>query len=274
MRAEQMQIGNNRIAVYRSGGAGPSVLLIHGNSSSSLSYRNQLEGEFGRTHGVFALDLPGHGESARAAAPDIDYTLPGYASIVAGVSKALGLHGAIYVGWSLGGHILLEASTQLPDAAGLVIFGTPPVGAASAVDKAFLPNPAVGIGYLRDVTEEQAAAYADSFFRPGSKAPDSFREAVLRTDGRAREIMGASVGAGEFTDEERIVAELGVPLAIFHGAEEQLINGDYFAGLALPTLWRSKVQTIERAGHALQWEQPERFNALLAAFIAETKISK
>jgi pimeloyl-ACP methyl ester carboxylesterase len=38
----------------------------------------------------------------------------------------------------------------------------------------------------------------------------------------------------------------------------------------MPTLWRGAVQTIPGAGHAPQWETPEAFDALLAAFIAET----
>ena len=52
---------------------------------------------------------------------------------------------------------------------------------------------------------------------------------------------------------------------VLHGAHEQLINGSYFSALKMPTLWRGKVQIIEGAGHALQWEQPEKFDALIEA---------
>jgi pimeloyl-ACP methyl ester carboxylesterase len=37
----------------------------------------------------------------------------------------------------------------------------------------------------------------------------------------------------------------------------------------MPTLWRGEVQVIEGAGHSPHWERPERFNALLADFVAD-----
>jgi pimeloyl-ACP methyl ester carboxylesterase len=67
------------------------------------------------------------------------------------------------------------------------------------------------------------------------------------------------------------VRELKTPLAVVHGADGQLINGTYFASLAMPTLWRGAVQTIEGAGHAPHWETPEAFDALLEAFVIETE---
>jgi hypothetical protein len=44
-----------------------------------------------------------------------------------------------------------------------------------------------------------------------------------------------------------VVAELRVPLAVLHGADEQLVNGGYFASVPVPTLWRGVVQTIAGA---------------------------
>ena len=64
--------------------------------------------------------------------------------------------------------------------------------------------------------------------------------------------------------------DLKPPLAVLHGAEEQLVNGAWFASVPMPTLWRGAVQIIPGAGHAPQWETPQAFDALLAAFIEET----
>ncbi len=269
MKPEYLLVGRNRIAVYRSGGEGPVLLFIHGNSASSRAFKFQLEGAFGRSHQAFAIDLPGHGESDGAAEPEFDYTIPGYAAVLSGAAKALGLDKAVYIGWSLGGHILLEAAAQLPNPSALVLFGTPPLDTPGSMAAAFLPNPAMSFGFTRDLTRAQAAAYTDAFFRQGMHAPKRFREDALRTDGRAREILNASIGGGRMKDESRIVAGLSIPLAVLHGAEEQLVNAAFFASLAMPTLWRGKVQVIQAAGHAAHWEQPERFNELLDAFIRD-----
>jgi pimeloyl-ACP methyl ester carboxylesterase len=73
-----------------------------------------------------------------------------------------------------------------------------------------------------------------------------------------------------YRDEVEIVARLARPLAVLHGAAEQLVNGAYIAALTMPTLWRGEMQIIEGTGHAPQWERPQAFNALLAAFLAES----
>ncbi len=268
MIKQELSIGANRIAVYESQGHGPTIFLIHGNSSSAQAYKHQLEGDFGATHRVIALDLPGHGASAPAANPETDYSLPGYAAIVAQVASLMDAEKAVFVGWSLGGHILLEATSMLPKASGIVIFGTPPIGSAAGMEKAFFPHPAMGVGFSATISEEQGAAYANAFFRPGFQAPDSFVQDVLKTDGNARAIMGTSIGMGKFTDESKIVGGLKIPLAIFHGAHEQLVNIAVFGDIPMPTLWRSSVQIIKGAGHAPHWEQGNAFNTLLADFTA------
>jgi pimeloyl-ACP methyl ester carboxylesterase len=92
----------------------------------------------------------------------------------------------------------------------------------------------------------------------------------LRTDGRARSNLGASLVPGGARDEGAVVHDLKVPLAVLHGGEEQLVNGRYFGSVAMPTLWRGGVQMIPDAGHTPQWETPQIFDALIEAFVKET----
>src|SRR5436853_4699182 len=127
MRSQTIQVGPQTINVYQSEGDGPAALLIHGNSCSGLTFRHQLESPLGEKYRLVALDLPGHGDSARAVDPQSTYTLPGYAAIIAGAAEQLGLTDAVIAGWSLGGNVVLEASSRFPDAPGFLIFGAPPV---------------------------------------------------------------------------------------------------------------------------------------------------
>ena len=270
MQMQKLQVGPHSVAVYQSEGTGPAALLVHGNSSSSRSFQHQLEGVLGERFRLVAMDLPGHGQSAPASDPQATYTLPGYAGVVVGVAERLGLTEAVFVGWSLGGHILLEASDQLPQAAGFVIFGTPPIGFPPAMEEAFLPNPAMGAAFKPDLTEEEMAAFASAFFKPDTLVPDSFLEDIRHTDGQARLVLGSSIAPGGYRDEIEVVANLTTPLAILHGEHEQLVSEPYISALSIPTLWRGAVQIIPGAGHAPHWEQPDQFNALLEAFLLET----
>jgi pimeloyl-ACP methyl ester carboxylesterase len=262
-------VDGQRIAFLQSEGDGRAVVFVHGNSSSARTWLPVLTGPFGRRFRCLAFDLPGHGQSAAAADPSA-YSLPGYATVLAGFTQACRAAGAVIVGWSLGGHIALEAVPAMPAAAGYVIFGTPPVASAAQMSDAFLPNPAMNIGFTASVGPEQARAYAASFTTPGSALPlDEFTADILRTDGAARAALFASVGEGRFTDELAIVAELASPLAILHGEGEQLVNLDYLQQLNIPGLWRSHVQLIAGAGHAAHQEAPARFTELLDQFLAD-----
>lgn len=270
----QLQIGADTIAVYESRGSGAAVLLIHGNSANAEMFAPQLAGEFGACYRVVALDLPGHGRSSAAADPERTYCLGGYACVVLEVMRRIELAQPVVVGWSLGGHIALEAAKRLPAAAGFFIYGTPPFGIPPAMDRCFLPNPNMAAAFSPTISEEQASIVANALVRSGADAPPLFREAILNTDGRARLLLGASLNAMDYTNEVQIVANMKTPLAIVHGAEDKFVNLDYLKGLTIPSLWRGAIQVIPDAGHSPHWEQPEQFNALLAEFVADSGIDR
>ena len=156
-----------RVPVFRSSGTrGPGILLVHGNSSSSRSFVFQVFSDLGLTHRIFLLDLPGYG---RAEKVDPSLPLPtdgsgipvGFPEYQIGLLEALAVVAAdpeiapeVFVGWSLGGDLLLQAHGVglLPDAKGFFIFGTAPVGAdPPTTEPPFLaPNvPGRSLGILR-----------------------------------------------------------------------------------------------------------------------------
>lgn len=261
------QLGD--IAYRESAGAGRPVVFVHGNSASSRTWRYVLDSAFGRRYRCLAIDLPGHGESARLDGPPA-YHVRAYARALTDFVGGLDLRDPVIVGWSLGGHIALEAAPALTGMAGLVIFGTPPIPDATAFGAAFLPNPAVGTGFVPDVDEPTARAYAATFVAPGSGLSlDPFVSDVLATDPAARAGIGLCLTNNDFTDETAIVRELRVPLAVLHGRHDALINLDYVTGLTMPTLWRGAVQVLDGVGHAPQEEAPAEFTRVLDEFIAD-----
>ncbi|MDJ0556332.1 MAG: alpha/beta hydrolase [Microcoleaceae cyanobacterium MO_207.B10] len=274
IKPQKVEISTQKIAYYESSGKKQTIFLIHGNSSSGRSYLNQLQSQLGDTYRLIAMDLPGHGLSDVAANPEVTYTLPGYANAVVEVAKALDASNAIFVGWSLAGHILLEASDRLTDARGIVIFGTPPIADNPPdLENAFLPHPSFSLGLTAELSQEDMLAYVTTFFRPDMvEIPELFLEDIALTDGRARGNLGASITPGGYQDEIEIVGNMKIPLMIIHGEEEQLVNADYIVELKMPTLWNGEIQFIANAGHAPHWEMPEKFNSLLMDFITDLTI--
>lgn len=265
LRPLRLQLGAQSIAGYESPGTGRPILLVHGNSSSSRIWQKQLQGPLGGKYRLIAIDLPGHGASSAPPDPAQDYSGPGYSACIAAVARQLELKDAMVVGWSLGGHAVLNAAASLPMAAGLVIFGTPPLGKGpdgfsgfkGLSATAFTPAPG----------DAEIEAWITSAFAPGYAPIPAFVAADFRnTDGAARGHLGASAQQGRFADEVEIVRNLEIPLAILHGEQEQIVDLAYLQRLAAPTLWRRQVQVIPGAGHAAQWEQAEAFDKLLDEF--------
>lgn len=262
--------GGTRIAVHDSGAHGPAVVLLHGNSLSSRGFQRQLEGTLGASYRLLAIDFPGHGASGKAADPATAYSIPAFARVVADVANALDVANVVFVGWSLGGHVLLEAAALLERAAGFCIFGTPPLAVPAAMDEAFLPNPATPDLFKDDLTDEEIRTRVSACLRPGAPIPAEFVDDVRSTDRCFRSALLASLGGIGYRDEIEIVAALDRPLAVFHGVDEQVVNADYLRAVRMPTLWRGCVQLIDGAGHSPQWESPARFDALLSAFVHDT----
>jgi pimeloyl-ACP methyl ester carboxylesterase len=263
---ELVRFGDLTLAV-RQCGSGPTIVFLHGNSCSSRAWEKQLSSPLAKRFRLVAIDLPGHGDSPPATTPERTYSLPGFAEVVGRVASQLGAESGVFVGWSLGGHILLEATNRLPKATGFLVIGVPPVSCLADYGRAATNDPALGAGFRADSTDAEVDAVVALFVRPGFPPPAIFAEDFKRTDGRVRTALTASLAAGEVRDEVRVVAELAQPLAIVHGVEERLANNRaWYDALSMPTLWRGAVQEVAGAGHAPHWETPEAFNRLLEGF--------
>lgn len=268
MNRHETIIGGQQLAWYENDSSGHPVIFIHGNSLSWQSFLKQFNSPLAEKYRLIAIDLPGHGASALALNPDTTYSLPGYAALLSAFTRQLDIEDAVMVGWSLGGHILLEAANSLDRVAGFMIFGTPPIGKPMAAD-AFKPHSLGHLLFTSDLCKEDAANLVASYFSSDRQAPGIFTEAIMKTDGRARALLLQSLLEGNYSDEVALVGNLARPLAIIHGEADQFVNPAYIQQLQIPTLWRGATQVIADAGHAPQWEQPERFNRLLEEFATE-----
>ena len=100
----------HRVA-YRQAGSGPVVVLVHGITSDSSTWRRVMP-YLARRFTVIAPDLIGHGESDK---PRGDYSLGAHASGLRDLLVSLGHDRATFVGHSLGGGIAMQLSYQFPE---------------------------------------------------------------------------------------------------------------------------------------------------------------
>ena len=105
-----VDLHGQRVTYHRLG-EGPAIVLIHGITSSSRTWRSVMDG-LAEHHTVVAPDLLGHGRSGK---PRGDYSLGAHASRVRDLLGVLGISKVTVVGHSLGGGIAMQFAYQFPD---------------------------------------------------------------------------------------------------------------------------------------------------------------
>jgi non-heme chloroperoxidase len=235
--------------------AGLPVLLLHGWPDSWQSYERVfplLPPEWR----VVAVDQRGHGQSDK---PETGYTIDDLASDVPALLDALSLPRVVLVGHSMGSFVARRAAEQSPDRmSGLVLIGTAPV-ARNAVLLDLEPivdalTDPVDLSFVREFQETTVA---------GSVPPD-FMTRAIENSGRVplRVWQGVLDGLLAFepgpapTCPTLVVG--GRLDGVFSVAEQEA------AAAAIPG---ARLELVDGIGHCLQWENPERFVALLADFV-------
>jgi len=127
------------IALADSGGEGPPLLFIHGNSGGADSFETQFDLARGAGCRALAVDLPGHGDSSRDPRASEDpriYTVDYFARFLSVFMEAVGARAPFLVGHSLGGHIALHLAEKMA-VRGIMLLGTSPLEDHRDVKAAF-----------------------------------------------------------------------------------------------------------------------------------------
>jgi pimeloyl-ACP methyl ester carboxylesterase len=264
-RRYTLNTSHGQIAVREWGRGSYPVVMIHGNSSCHEVFRPQWEGPLAKTHRLIAFDLPGHGLSANAIDPARTYTRPGFADVAIEVLQRLGLSSPVLLGWSLGGHVALEMASRLPELRGVMICGTPPVGAM--MSEGFNPKSEVKYGAMEHLSLADIEAFGSAIL--GASFDATLRDAMRRADGLARKTLFEAARAGAGVDQRWVVENVATPLAVVNGADDGIVNLDYVDSLNYARLWSGRCHRLAGAGHAAFRESPIAFNALLGKFLAD-----
>jgi 3-oxoadipate enol-lactonase len=252
-------------------GDGPATPLVflHGVGSDKSVWRPQLE-HFAGDRRAIAVDYPGYGQSEASG----DATREDYARAVVAVLDALGIAAAHVCGLSLGGVVAIAlhrlaaarcASLVLADS-----FAVHPDGAAIH-QRSVAASKAMTMAEL-------AAARAPLLL--GSAATGAMADEVIATMGRidpAAYRQGAA--AVWLADQRDAVAAIAVPTLVLVGSEDSITPPALsralaeLAGTAATPRPTVAFETIDRAGHLANLEQPAAFNAALEQFLAGVEVN-
>lgn len=270
---QKVQTSHGTIAANISpGSASPALLTIHGNSSCSNIFKHITASPLASNFKTINIDLPGHGDSSDAPHPDQSYTQKAYADMAFQVLEHLGIARVVVLGWSLGGHIAIELMERCRGTGvrlvGIMIVGTPPIphGDPGAGFKGMEAGALVA--FKETLSSEEKDLFAQS--SAGEPYEAWMRDAVERTDGRARRIMFDAMAGGRDSDQRALVeTHKDVLVAVVNGRDEPFVHIDYIASLRFANLWRGRCFELEGLKHAPFWEQPGAFQPYLDDFMAD-----
>ena len=272
---------HGREVAYVVGGEGPTLLLIHGIGGDWRTWEPVLDG-LARQHHVVAVDLPGHGGSAKGAG---DYSLGALASALRDLGGALGLERATVVGHSLGGGIAMQFAYQFPERCERLVLVSsgglgPDVGlilrlATLPGSELFLSLSAPAARRLVDLAGSvgrklriRAAADAEHYARAyAALAEPETRAAFL---GTLRGVVGTR---GQLVDaRDRLYLAGQMPTLIVWGARDAVLPVDH-GHAAQEAIPGSRLEIFEDAGHLPQLDEPGRFVNAVDDFMATSEPS-
>lgn len=270
-------VGGIRLNVIEAGNIGVRpMLFVHGWSQGSLSWAKQFDSPLAERFRLVALDLRGHGDSDK---PEDGYTnSQTWADDIQAVIDQLSLDRPVLVGWSYGGLIMndyvrlygeerIAALVYVAAATDLGI--ETPYEFLGATWNGLLPtrpNSVAGTVFSED-TEEIAKAMR-MFVRGCFAKPLPIEEEVMMLGLNLQ--CPSRVRAALFSrtlQNDDVLAQLKIPVFVTHGKADEVIRIETGRHIA-SKVKRATMSEYEAAGHALFWEQPERFNAELAEFAA------
>ena len=276
---ESVELHGHRVT-YHLLGEGPAIVLIHGITSSSRTWRAVTHG-LAEHHTVVAPDLMGHGQSGK---PRGDYSLGAYASGVRDLLAVLGISKVTVVGHSLGGGIAMQFAYQFPERLDrLVLVDSGGLGeeVSLALRAATLPGAEVVLPLLfSPVTRTAGRAVGRVLGKVGLRASANVRglaeglDSLASADARrafvhtARSVidpLGQRIDA-----RDRLYLSADVPTMLIWGEKDRIIPVEH-GRRAAELMPHSRFESFPGAGHFPFNDDPERFVEVLSDFIATTE---
>lgn len=261
---------------YQEKGEGTPLVLIHGYTSSTYTWKDIFE-PLSQKYRVIAVDLKGFGFSEK---PDGDYTRRAQGELVFGLLEHLKIEKAWLAGNSMGGETALNVALDHPEKVlGLILIDSAGVKipGREALTPWYVQAPVIG------QVLTALAMTSDALVREGLKK-SVFDDAKI-TDEEVNyyhqflKTRGGQLAAREARKQyilhpvEDRLNNIGVPTLLMWGKEDEIIPLE--AGKTMnEKIKNSKLIVFENCGHLPQEEMPEKVLHEITNFISQTDLPK
>ena len=259
-----INIENIRVR-YVEAGAGPVVVLIHGNAGSVDDFDFQSLGRLCRNYRVMAIDRPGHGKSDRPR--DSDATLPYQTHLLHETLSHLGVTRPVLVGHSWGGSLALAYAVDYPTELSAIVLLAPAAYADGGPDqfmRAVLKTPVLGdmsltIGRVIMGKHLLKKELRKAFY-PDSVPDDYLRHASASWLGhkQVRAILEDEYDLDqELKKISKHYSEITIPVVIVTGDHDKVVSAEHNAIRLKTSIGQSQLMELKSTGHQIPQTHPE-----------------
>jgi len=265
-----MIIGGGGVALHAVETGNPTgrpVVFIHGFSQSWLAWRRQMKSELESAYRLVALDLRGHGLSAKPREAYADSRL--WADDIHALIQTLELDRPVLCGWSYGPLVILDYIRHYGEGA---ISGVNFVGGVTRLG---------GEEALSVLTAEFLGLVAGFFSSDAElsvRSLSSLLQLCFATDLSAEDnylLLGCSVSVPPHVrqalfarsfDNDDLLPKLSRPVLVTHGREDAVVKTTVIEK-QMARIPRLETHLIENAGHACFWDDAPAYNRCLRKFV-------
>ena len=269
---------------YKQAGSGePLILLLHGFSASTFSWREVMQplAAFGT---VVAYDRPGFGLTERPLGDELKnwpganpYGPDAQADQVAALIEALGFEKAILVGQSAGGTIAMHAYLRHPERVQGIVFVDPAIyraGGAPGRLRPLLEMPLldrVGVLVSRSLAAQGDRLIKQAWHDPAKVTPEvlaGYRK-PLQVENWDRALWEFTLAGRDLKLGER-VKDVKAPTLVITGDDDRIVPTADSIRLA-SELPNAELVVIPNCGHLPQEECPEPFLEAATRFMSQQR---
>jgi non-heme chloroperoxidase len=253
---------------------GRPIVFHHGWPLSADDWDNQMLFFLAHGYRVIAHDRRGHGRSSQSAT---GHDMDTYAADVIALTDALDLKDACHIGHSTGGgEVARYVARAKPGrvAKAVLVGAVPPVMVKSESNPGGLPIETFD-AFREALAANRAQFYIEvpsgpfyGFNRPGAKVSQGLIDNWWRQG-----MMGAAnahyecIKAFSETDFTEDLKQIGVPVLVCHGTDDQIVPYDDSAPLTAELLKNGILKTYEGLPHGMLSTNPETLNPDILAFL-------
>ncbi|NDJ87473.1 MAG: alpha/beta hydrolase [Chloroflexi bacterium] len=258
----QVDVGDLNVH-YLEQGSGTPLILVHGNTSSSVWWEYTMA-RLGDDYHIIAPDLRGRGDTEGPAA---DWTVETLAEDLHGLLDAIGIAEAHFVGHSLGSNVVLQFALDHKSRVSSMLLLNP--GWVAGDMPSEIGDMARVQAMVADKSLMKMALRGIAAFHPENEAWDRLVAASLKQKDEAS-LRGIPALQG-WVIVDRLNELAGIPTLVVRGEGDSYLATEAVAMKIVENLPGAGYATIPGASHSPNVETPDAFVAILREHLANAE---